>query len=407
MINKITFKNYKLFKEKQTIQLKPITILIGKNNTGKSAVLKLMTIIEGALKSKENIPVQLINDNVSSGTDFKDLVYGKFGRALEIELFQHNKRIEQENRLQFQIAIDVNKNLPLLDYWQLNEDLKLRFIEPFLYENEIDGEEYNCEFLGVYLNNYFYKDKSDVSGTIYPQNFQLNTDFIGSIRESAKLDYRLNSTNESKSGIDGKNLYDFMIKDYLSTDKKYFNQISSWIKEKFEGWEIYIDVDSEPYHIELKKGNLISNLTETGMGISQSLPLITRAYKPCDEETLIIIEEPESHLHPYAHAQLAQLFVDSIKEDTNKQYLIETHSQNFILRLRKLVAEGKLNPDSINIYYIDFNEEKNESVLNEITVDRLGRVSFWPEGVFSETLEETIGIRTAQIQNVDVDRTKN
>ena len=66
------------------------------------------------------------------------------------------------------------------------------------------------------------------------------------------------------------------------------------------------------------------------MGISQSLPLIIRAFRPSSEESLIIIEEPESHLHPYAHSQLAQLFAESIKEDTNKRYLIETHSQNFI-----------------------------------------------------------------------------
>ncbi len=76
------------------------------------------------------------------------------------------------------------------------------------------------------------------------------------------------------------------------------------------------------------------------MGISQVLPLIIRAYKPCEKETCIIIEEPESHLHPYAHAQLAQLYFDSLALDRNKKYLFETHSQNFVLRMRRLVAEG-------------------------------------------------------------------
>ena len=165
-----------------------------------------------------------------------------------------------------------------------------------------------------------------------------------------------------------------------------------------------MDVDSEPYHIELRRGKLYVNLTETGMGIGQSLPLITRAYKPCDEETLIIIEEPESHLHPFAHAQLAQLFAESIKEDKNKKYLIETHSQNFILRLRRLVAEGYLNENDLGIYYVEFDEESNEGNLTEIKVDKAGKVDYWPEGIFSETLEETIGIRTAQIDKGNVDR---
>ena len=63
MINKISFKNYKLFKEKQTLELKPITILIGKNNSGKSAVLKLMTLIEGALGGKNDNVFELKNDD--------------------------------------------------------------------------------------------------------------------------------------------------------------------------------------------------------------------------------------------------------------------------------------------------------------------------------------------------------
>ena len=58
MINKISFKNYKLFKEKQTLELKPITILIGKNNSGKSAVLKLPTLIEGSLSGEFTQPFE-------------------------------------------------------------------------------------------------------------------------------------------------------------------------------------------------------------------------------------------------------------------------------------------------------------------------------------------------------------
>ena len=140
------------------------------------------------------------------------------------------------------------------------------------------------------------------------------------------------------------------------------------------------------------------------MGIGQSLPLITRAYKPCDDETLIIIEEPESHLHPFAHAQLAQLFAESTKEDSNKKYLIETHSQNFVLRLRRLVAEGYLNENDLGIYYVEFDEESNEGNLREIKVDDGGGVDWWPNTIFSETSVETRAIYNAQLndlKNVD------
>ncbi len=59
----------------------------------------------------------------------------------------------------------------------------------------------------------------------------MKTDFIGSIREKSKQDYRLNPVN-TKSHPDGRYLYDFLIRDYLTTDKKYFSKISEWIKNE-------------------------------------------------------------------------------------------------------------------------------------------------------------------------------
>jgi predicted ATPase len=184
--------------------------------------------------------------------------------------------------------------------------------------------------------------------------------------------------------------------------------ISDWIKEHFEGWELRVEYDGHrkdlPARISLENEKLKVNLSQTGTGIAQSLPLVIRAYKPCEKETIIIIEKPESHLHPSAHAELAQLFFDSIKLDKNKKYLIETHSQNFVLRMRRLVAEGKLNPEDLAIYYVDYDEEEYESELKRINVKEDGSVDWWPEGVFGETIIETRAIMSANIndlRNVD------
>lgn len=408
MINQVSFKNYKIFKDKQTIKLKPITILIGKNNTGKSAVLKLMTLIEGGLDDLKDEVFELKNNDVIIANEFKDLIHGKFSRPLELEFIQKTEEIESQ--LNLSVIVDSNNDKPIIENWVLNErkagrsseeKIDLSKIDNLTYFNKIDEIEYNCFFKGIWLNAYTNKE-TDLSG----DNFQkpsLYTDFIGAIRDKAKLDYRLRPESD-KSSVDGKYLYDFMIRDYLTTEKNYFNKISDWISEKFEGWNLYIDIDSEPYHIRLRKGSLDVDLTESGMGISQSLPLIIRAFRPCSKETVIIVEEPESHLHPYAHSQIAQLFAESIKEDRSKKYLIETHSQNFILRLRRLIAEGFLSENDLGIYYVDFNEEKNESNLVEVEIDKGGGVKWWPEGIFGETIIETRAIYNAQlndIRNVD------
>lgn len=61
MVYRICFKNYKIFRQWQMLELRPITILIGKNNSGKSAVLKLMTVIEGALNTTQDLPINLVS----------------------------------------------------------------------------------------------------------------------------------------------------------------------------------------------------------------------------------------------------------------------------------------------------------------------------------------------------------
>ena len=106
------------------------------------------------------------------------------------------------------------------------------------------------------------------------------------------------------------------------------------------------------------------------------------------------MEEPETHLHPAAHGELSQLLAEESNE--SKRFLIETHSQNFIMRLRCLIAEGVLNRDNVALYYVDYNEEKQQSKLVQINIDKNGDVENWPDKIFSDTLEEALKLRRAQ-----------
>ena len=91
----------------------------------------------------------------------------------------------------------------------------------------------------------------------------------------------------------------------------------------------------------------------------------------------------------------------SIKEDANKRYLIETHSKNFILRLRRLIANKQLDVNDVALYYVSFDEEKSSSTLRQITINKNGTVDFWPSQMFDESLEETIAIRTIQMKQAN------
>jgi predicted ATPase len=106
----------------------------------------------------------------------------------------------------------------------------------------------------------------------------------------------------------------------------------------------------------------------------------------------VILEQPELHLHPAAHGDLAELFVESVFRNDNK-YIIETHSENILLRLRKLIVDenSPLTSEDVIIYWIDSDEEEHN--VKEITINENGVLSDWPDGVFNENHDEIIAIK--------------
>jgi predicted ATPase len=134
---------------------------------------------------------------------------------------------------------------------------------------------------------------------------------------------------------------------------------------------------------------------DVGQGMNQALPLVVRANVADRPDSIIVLEQPELHLHPAAHGDLAELFAKSAKEN-NQTFIIETHSENIILRLRKLIVENDFGftKDDLIIYWIEDAELKGKE-LREITVDEEGVLSDWPEGVFNEAMKEILEMQKA------------
>jgi AAA15 family ATPase/GTPase len=393
MLENIGFKNYKLFKDWQELELKPITILIGKNSSGKSAILKLPTLIENSLSGSFSEPLRMSNNGVELGGEFKDLIYGRQYGNLEISLSNKIDKLD----ITINSGSTVTKISPMILRWSLNNILDLNYSgDKNEYINEHNEADYIADFNGFNLNILSLKATGSPE-TIPTSNFGLNTDYISSLRKEVDRYIEKFMKNYETVGLKGENVYSILIENALTTPKELLKQVSAFYQSNFEGWSIGVNEDSAPpYQIELINKKLKVNIKDVGLGMTQALPLVVRAFMPTKKETLIIIEEPELHLHPAAHGNLAQLFVESLT-DKNKKYLIETHSPNFVLRLRRLVAEKKLNKEQLSIYYVEYNDAENESCLQKIEIDDLGKPSFWPKNVFSETLDETSAIRTAQL----------
>ena len=116
-------------------------------------------------------------------------------------------------------------------------------------------------------------------------------------------------------------------------------------------------------------------LTDVGFGVSQVLPLIAQCYY-APEGSILIFENPEAHLHPKAQSELADVFVDVVK-NRKVQIILESHSEHLLLRLMRRIAEEEISADQTAFHFCEI--DNGNSRAEQLKVDEYGNISNWPQ----------------------------
>ena len=373
------------------MNLAPITILLGKNNTGKSALLKIIPFLQSALSEKSSQISGKEFNGVNICDEYKDLIYGK---ALKAASFAFKDSNNDDLKFSFFVENFGGDENTQVDTWELIDGLGNKMKYNFSDSSDKEIPEI-LGFQGVKPKFSYLNDDLWASGIL--ENFKVNFDYISAIRSIPPLDFRVSKKNSNFISGKGEEAYDILINSLR--DDSLYATVAKWYRENFDNWELFIDQSHAPvYHFLMRNKDLKVSLSESGTGVIQSLPIIVSAAYKRETTTVCVYEEPESHLHPAAHGALAEFIALQSTIQSNKRFLIETHSFNFILRIRTLVAEGVLNPEDIAIYYVYFDDETQVSKIDSIGVDSKGNVSFWPQNVFNESLSEVLRLRKAQNQ---------
>ena len=137
-----------------------------------------------------------------------------------------------------------------------------------------------------------------------------------------------------------------------------------------------------------KRSNVILSMEDVGFGISQILPLLVQL--AVSKTNLVVIEQPELHLHPAIQANFGDLLIEGVNSEVQTQFLIETHSEHLLLRLQRRIRSGELDHQSVAVYYIDAIENSGSGILR-LELDKNGEfLTPWPNGFFPERIDEIL-----------------
>lgn len=129
---------------------------------------------------------------------------------------------------------------------------------------------------------------------------------------------------------------------------------------------------------------VLVNVAGAGFGVGQILPVIVESFR-APENSAILIEEPEIHLHPASQVKLVDLFREIIQE--GKQLFVTTHSEHLLLRLQTRVAEEKISPEDVRIYYV--SKDQNGTHAQPVTIGKDGSIAGGLPG-FSDINEQEL-----------------
>ncbi len=437
LFKSLALKNFKCFEEVE-VEFAPITLLTGANSSGKSSLIYSLL----AMLQTEQFPLYLSpNGKYVDMGSFKEMVHqSDFSKEIEINLTLEYKFKE---KLHFSLypkngafnsiwSFDNKNSLPNIYRFNIEIGDK-RYVL-----NRVSGDNYHFSFetsnfdeleiqYGVYdrgldilKNNKFIKLGENISikdELIAIRNIPLSSvqelktvlsdipdipdgfsdsifeyiegyihfietrfNYLGSFRLPPERTYYQKAKAQDKVGVNGEGYIDQII-EWEETDPEKFKELNDILVEL----ELVQSIQSEKMKggrfeltVKTKANSATASLTDVGFGISQFLPLIVADLQLRDASCLTL-SQPEIHLHPKIQALFGNYLAKKINK-SSKQYIVETHSEYLLNRIRLLLVKGELKPEDVHVYY--FENDGIKSIVHKVDFTTDGQIQGAPDGFF-------------------------
>lgn len=373
MLTSFTAHRYRSFKSAGRLELRPLTLLLGQNNAGKSSLLRMLPLLERSVSEQALAPLDFYGP-ATRDASFTDSVWER-GRRLEVELewFWRGSSWSDHFTLRY-------------------DDLARRsYVERLHIEREgasvFDAQSLPHPEIGKYLiEDADSTIQLEFTGLLPPADaehealkalrLRLRTlwnkvQWLSSTRQPPARTIRASEARHHKLEHDGSDAAEV-----LALDDQLLGEVARW----YAGPEIRRTLRTEPTGKDFRllldkigKESLRIDLADTGDGMSQVLPVLVALAlaKRAGEDAILAIEDPEAHLHENARRALAEHICEVASSAEPPRIVLETHSRTFLLGVQLAIARGELSRDDVIAYWID-QEDDGRSIAHPIHFSRDG-----------------------------------
>lgn len=448
-------KNLRCLTDTGIVALKPITLLVGKNSSGKSTFLRAFPLLRQSVENPRSSPILW---NHKDYVDFGSIEHAINARATDRSVsfvFAADLSMEVEDNLaRFELTVEFvpSASGPYVRAYEMRWDhqsFRLTFDEQhrLLQVSKAGGEgalPHGVLWLGgfahliaslhegggghliykPYVDNIFQRiasartswppgDNEDLAFIIEVLEamdkaiaaFVYGVAYLGPQRAVADRDYRLDEGAVEEVDPRARNMAN-----YLASLSPAETQSFSAFTRKHLGFEIMAGIQGVHVEILVKEpeATRFVNIADVGFGYAEVLPLCAVLWASCVREpgptrrqtSLVALEQPELHLHPAHQARLPRMLVGALVESRRAgrevKLMVETHSDAVVNQLGMLVRAGKVSHEDVQILFFDQDPVTRESrvVVTGYEPDGVLRQD-WPFGFLVGALDELDGIAAA------------
>ena len=461
MLTKLHLKNFKAWKDTGSIRLAPLTVIFGANSSGKSSLGHLLLALKQTALSTDRKRALHLGDTsslIDLGT-FADCLHGHdLENSLDFQLsWALPKQLEVRDPLQSSLRYQgdslglkvslvagksgqpevqslrydlSNKNEVVLDVVLSRGESRKFTLDSVHYRFVMaDGRKWPLE-----EPEKFYR-MSDISMARFKNagfltDFALATEtmlgslsYLGPLRKHPQRTYQWSGDTPEGVGQMGENAIAAILAAQNEGRKlnrgpkkslqSFAEFVAGWLKDLGVIHSFVVKPVAEgrkEYEVLVKTHARAPEvkITDVGFGVSQVLPVLVQAFY-CPPNSTIWMEQPEIHLHPQVQAELADVFISAVRsrengKARNVQLIVESHSEHFLNRLQRRIAEGEITPDDVAIYFCKRAGSATE--LEPLEVNLYGDIKNWPENFFGNEMADLTARTVAAMEQQQKEKAK-